>query len=96
LLLKIGGFHFVFVESVNILQVASQVPALSKSLFAVRALKRPLSRMFSEMVSQITGFLEDTPAPVDHTLKVEFNPLSARISYSQSFVPVVWDSIEGL
>ena len=52
--------------------------------------------MFSEMVSEIAAFLEDTAAVGVHALEIQLNPLCLRVTNLDCLVPVGRNSFESL
>jgi hypothetical protein len=63
---------------------------------AERAFERALTGMFSKVVSQVARLFEDAPTVVIHALKVQFNPLSLRISFFYRLMPRTRNSIKSL
>ena len=76
--------------------MSPQISTLGERFVAVAAQKRSLPGVFSEVVAQIAGLLEDAPAVWVHALEIQLNPLCLRVTNLDRFVPVRWDSFECL
>jgi hypothetical protein len=57
-------------DSVHIFEVAAKVAALSESLPAFGAGKRPLASVLSEVITKVTAFFKDRTTTAMSTLKV--------------------------
>jgi hypothetical protein len=79
-----------------IFKMSPQVPALSECFLTEGALKGSHSSMFSEMIPQITAFLEDRATTIVLALKVEFDSLCLRILDSYCLMPRLRNALKGL
>ena len=78
----------------HIFEVAAKVAALSESLPAFGAGKRPLSSVLSEVITKVTTFFKDRTTTAMSTLKVWFDSHGLGVAYFYGLVPVAGDAFE--
>lgn len=81
-------------NSVHILQVATQVSALSKSFPAFWTGERSLSCVFSKVITQVATLFKDWATATMSTLKVKLYTHRLRVTDLYGLVPAAWDTLE--
>ena len=81
-------------DRVHVLQMAPQIAALSKELFANIALVGPLHRVLAKVVPQITALAEDSLAAFESAPKVQFGSLGFAVIDLDRLVPLLGDTLK--
>ena len=81
---------------VHIFEVSTKITALGESLVAEGASEWSLAGVLSEVVSQITAFLENTVTSGILAFEEQLNALCVLVLHFNCLMPLHWNTSKGL